>query len=233
MFHKKKQTTLNRHSQNWSWQQTFLRQAYSPWTLGMTWEPCLPDPRALPVAAAAGQWISTSLLLPLPLDSARINSFHHHYHALGAYLQTFMDKYWYKLLGEWRKVLGSWILPLKAFEKEKSTACVQPPEEPALQHAVQQCYTGMHKPPLCWPSNAVQRKAQSITLTTSTVPQILVRDCRAWVSHTDPCSSGRSSQLRLQKGSLAWVTHRKERKIWIISDIWGHCSNNPSLLHLA
>lgn len=72
-----------------------------------------------------------------------------------------------------------------------------------------------------------------ITWTMSRVPQILVRDCRAWLSHTNPCSSGRSSQCRLRKGSLACVTHRKKGKIWIPSDIWGHCSNNLPLVHLV
>lgn len=83
MFHKKRQTTLNRHSQNWSWQQTFLRQAYSPWTLGMTWEPCLPDSMCAPssssswamnqhlLTAATTAGLSPNKLLPPPLSCLR------------------------------------------------------------------------------------------------------------------------------------------------------------------
>lgn len=65
-----------------------------------------------------------------------------------------------KAPSEWRKVLHSRILPLRVSKKGKGIACVQPQEEPALQCAVQQCSTGMHKLLLCWPSTAVQREGQ-------------------------------------------------------------------------
>lgn len=167
--------------------------------------------------------LSSSSLLPPLMDSVWINSFHHWYYALGAYLQTLMGKHWYRLLGEWREVLGSskhWrrerVLPVCSLSAQSSNAL------------------GMHKLLLCWPSTAGQREVQikhhmNCEYAVSTVPQILVRDLRAWDSHTNPGSSGRSSQCSLQEAGLAHVTHSKEGKIWIISDIRGHCSNNPSL----
>lgn len=93
--------------------------------------------------------LSSSSLLPPLMDSVWINSFHHWYYALGAYLQILMGKNWYKLLGEWREVLASakyWrresVLPVCSLSVQSSNAL------------------GMHKLLLCWPSTAGQRAIQ-------------------------------------------------------------------------
>lgn len=196
----------------------------------MAWKPCLPESISAPSSSSstAGQGATTSPLLPPLMDSVWICL---SYYALGDYLQPFMDKHWYKLQGEWGKVLGSWILPFKVLQKGKGIACVQPHEEPAAQCAEQQCSTGMHEP-LCWPSSAVQREVQiKYHINCEYNPPNPSGGLQSWDSHRNPCNSGRCSQQIGEKGSLAHATNSKG-KIWIISDTLGHCSN-LSLLHLT